>query len=166
MIKAKDPVIHTHIHTNSGARYLLGSGRKSMHVVIISVVLFLIYLASLSWISLTPVVAADTVIFVNHDANGTGILTEVRKYVGDRVELIHLSRYLYEESNRSNFFVVEGGSLDTLEGEFSVMKTMLLPPWVIGRWCSSSTVSWRPQWSQRTFTSSTQDVCFETTEYE
>lgn len=153
-------------HQNPVDTYLLGNGRKPLHITIISVVLFLIYLASLSWISQDPVKSADTVVFVHHDETGVGIVTEVRKYVGYRVEQVFTSSYMYEEANRANFFVIEGGSLTSFEGEFSVMRIVVVPSWVTGRWCTSTKVSWRPQWSQRMFSMDTKDVCFETSEYE
>ena len=112
-----------------------------------------------------PVTQADVVVFVRNLGEQKRV-TEVRKFVGSYSDSITLSRVLYEESNRANFFVVDGSVLDTFEGEYAVAYTTVLPEWVVGRWCIRTRVAWWPSWSQREHSFNAKDVCFETTEYE
>lgn len=132
---------------------------------IVAFTLVFMYVVSCSFFSPPPLQAADVVVFVNHTKSGL-ILTEVRKYIGFRDEVVNTYQYLYEESNPSNFFVLHGGDFEVRVGEFPVLNTVVLPEWVRGRWCSSVTHGWWPSWSQRAFNMKTKDVCFETSEYE
>lgn len=112
-----------------------------------------------------PVRPADVVIFVAHTKQGL-VLTEVRKYVGLTAENLSTTRILYHESNPDNYFVADSGGFKSLIGEFPFISTYVLPDWVSGRWCSRVDLSWRPSWSQRTFTIETKPSCFETSDYE
>lgn len=113
-----------------------------------------------------PVSPADTVIFVSHETHAHYIM-EVRKIIGYTAgDNITVTRFFYEEANPKNFFQVNGGDFRTMEGEFPLLHTTLLPSWVTGRWCSRITLGWWPSWSQRAFSMQPKDVCFETSEYE
>lgn len=135
------------------------------YAYIFAAMLCLVWLVSRSIYSQSPVQSADVVIFVSHGDHGL-ILTEIRKYVGNREESLSVGRYLFKESDPTKYFVVEGGNFTALVGEFPVLHTSVLPTWVKGRWCTGMALTWWPDWTLRSYSMKTKDVCFETTEYE
>ena len=113
-----------------------------------------------------PVESADVVIFVSNQPVGH-VITEVRKFVGfQEGENVTVTRFFYDESDPTKFFQVGGGDFTTMQGEFPLLSTHILPTWVKGRWCSRVQLGWWPSWSQRSYSQQPKDVCFETSEYE
>lgn len=150
--------------------YMIHKRDWLFRLLVIAFTITFIYVGSKSIYSRLPVVPADVAILVDHHEshgkNESRELIEIRKYIGLDLETLYTYRFIYEEKNPTNFLLLEGGDFEVIIGEFPVMRTIHLPSWVQGRWCSSVTLGWWPAWSQRSHAEKLKDVCFETSDYE
>jgi uncharacterized membrane protein len=93
-------------------------------------------------------------------AQGNNILISSRSFEADAKIDITIHRTLYEESRPKNRLTIEGGAVDE-EGTFVLIKSIVLPRHIRGRWCSGMEMEWEPFMSMRRHYTVFDDICFE-----
>lgn len=93
-------------------------------------------------------------------AQGNNILISSRSFEADSKIDITIHRTIYEESRPKNKLVIEGGTVDE-NGTFVLLKSIVLPKHIRGRWCSGMEMEWKPFMSMRRHYTKFDDICFE-----
>lgn len=93
-------------------------------------------------------------------AQGNNILISSRSFESTSKIDIMIHRTIYEESRPKNKLIIEGGAVDE-EGSFVLLKTIVLPKHIRGRWCSGIEMEWKPFMSMKPHYTKFDDICFE-----
>lgn len=146
--------------TNSQGRFVILLLAK-LGIFIFMTSLILITFRSLY--SPHPIIEGDGVAYVKPTSSRVNVFVEVRHLSVIRPEGVYTSRILRPESttNHSKDIHIEGGDIYAEEGTFSIIHTILLPPFIKGRWCSYIYYSWWPSFSQMEFSFEGKPICFE-----
>lgn len=95
------------------------------------------------------------------NAQGNNILISSRNFESSSGKIdMMIHRTLYEESRPKNRIVVEGGAVDE-DGSFVLLKSIVLPRHIKGRWCSGIEIEWKPFMSWKPHYNKFDDICFE-----
>lgn len=93
-------------------------------------------------------------------AQGNNILISSRSFeIDSKIDLM-IHRTIYEESRPKNKLIIEGGAVDE-SGSFVLIKSIVLPRHIKGRWCSGIETEWKPFMSMRRHYTKFDDICFE-----
>ena len=107
-----------------------------------------------------PFTTTDSVAAVSRQ-NGANVLVESRGFVGTDTQEITIYRTFYNQGGLVHRVAIEGGVVINQNGEYVVLRSIVLPPHMTGAWCSSAIAYWRPALALWHHSAKLQDLCFE-----
>lgn len=119
----------------------------------------LLLMAYQTIVATAPIKALDAVDYVVTEG-ANNVLVSSRTYSAKNTPTVVMHHAIYSESNPKRRFILEGGSVGET-GEFTVLKSVLLPPHLHGRWCSTVSLHWSQPFALRDHHSHSEPLCFE-----
>lgn len=129
------------------------------------------------WVSFVCTVLAGIVVFYTFDPRhpftpsdsvtkvsrneGVNVLTESRGFIGTDNDTLTIFRTLYSQGREEHMTAIEGGVIINQAEEYVIMRSIILPPYLTGAWCSRAVVYWRPALSLTQHSATLPDLCFE-----
>ncbi len=110
--------------------------------------------------STAPFTTSDSVSRVARN-EGANTLVESRGFVGDDTTTLTIFRTLYSQGREEHMSAIEGGVVINQKSEYVVLRSIILPPYLTGAWCSRAVVYWRPSLSLMQHSAQLPDLCFE-----
>lgn len=152
--------------TEIGERLMEVSG-WAIRLVVAALVFMVMYVIMVSLVSDVPFRQKEAIVIVNHNkSQNTSVLMEIRTMQGLRKSIIGSAHKLYRKGHPEDYILIDGTSFSSMPDDFRVASSTVIPGVVQGEWCVAVEYSWWPTLSQRQFTMSVDDICFETTEYD
>lgn len=107
-----------------------------------------------------PFVTSDSVTRVSR-SEGVNVLVESRGFVGDDETTFTIFRTLYSQGREEHMSAIEGGVVINQKADYVILRSIILPPYLTGAWCSRAVVYWRPALSLMQHSAKLPDLCFE-----
>jgi hypothetical protein len=98
--------------------------------------------------------------------NGVNVLVESRGFLGEDTQELVIFRTLHRQGNVDHSVAVEGGSVVNQKDEFIVLRSIVLPTYLTGAWCSKAVVFWRPTLSLIQHKAALPELCFEVPDHD
>ncbi len=107
-----------------------------------------------------PFKTTDSVATVSRQ-NGANVLVESRGFTGTDTQELTIYRTFYNQGGIVHRVAIEGGVVINQDGDYVVLRSIVLPPHMVGAWCSSAVAYWRPTLALWHHSAKLQDLCFE-----
>ncbi|CAB4130087.1 hypothetical protein UFOVP116_263 [uncultured Caudovirales phage] len=107
-----------------------------------------------------PFVASDSVTKVTRN-EGVNVLVESRGFIGDDTNTLTIFRTMYSQGREEHMTSIEGGVIINQKSDYVILRSIILPPYLTGAWCSRAVVYWRPALSLVQHSATLPDLCFE-----